>query len=133
MQQLDLSVTDYTSKIKDICDSLASIDVNVEQGEMLQIYIGGLASKFGAFRNVVCTRDNTSLFSDLQSMLLVEENHAGTLTSMHAIAVRQKIRKSRKCVILRDETRSELDEEDHPEIGRGVVCRVRSVKPHDVP
>ena len=56
LRQRDLSVADYTSKIKDICDSLASIDVNVEEGEMVQICLGGLASKFGAFRIVVCTR-----------------------------------------------------------------------------
>ena len=30
LRQRDLSVADYTSKIKDICDSLASIDVNIE-------------------------------------------------------------------------------------------------------
>ena len=47
MRQRDMSVADYTSKIKDICDSLASIDVNVEEGEMVQICLGALASKFG--------------------------------------------------------------------------------------
>ena len=49
LRQRDLSVADYTSKIKDICDSLASIDVNIEESEMVQVYLGGLASKFGAF------------------------------------------------------------------------------------
>ena len=37
LRQHDLSVADYTSKIKDICDSLASIEVNVEESEMVQI------------------------------------------------------------------------------------------------
>ena len=44
-----MSVANYTSMIKDICDSLASIDVNVEQDKMVQVSLGGLASKFGAF------------------------------------------------------------------------------------
>ena len=35
LRQRNLSVADYTSKIKDICDSLASIDVNIEEGEMV--------------------------------------------------------------------------------------------------
>ena len=52
---------------------------------------------------------------------------------MAAIALRQRIRKIRKRASLRDETRSELDEEDHPEIGQGVIRRLRRVKPHDVP
>ena len=51
---------------------------------MVQICLGGLVSKFGAFRTAVCTRENTPSFFDLQSMLLVEENHAGALTSTHA-------------------------------------------------
>ena len=73
-----MSGADYTSKIKDICDSLASIDVNVEEGEMVQICLGGLASMFGAFRTVVCTRENTPSFLNVQSMLLIDENHGGT-------------------------------------------------------
>ena len=51
---------------------------------MVQICLGGLASKFRAFRTAVCTRENTPSFFDLQSMLLVEENHAGVWTSTHA-------------------------------------------------
>ena len=46
LRQRDLSVVDYTTKIKDIYDSLASIDVNVEECEMVQICLIGLASKF---------------------------------------------------------------------------------------
>ena len=53
VRQRDMSVADYTSKIKDIYDSLASVDVNVEEDEMWHICLGGLASKFGAFRTVV--------------------------------------------------------------------------------
>ena len=32
VRQRDMTVVDYTSKIKDICDSVASIDVNIEEG-----------------------------------------------------------------------------------------------------
>ena len=76
-------MADYNLKIKEICDSLASIDVFIEQGEMVQVYLGGLASKFGAFRTTMCTRENTSSFFDLQLMLLIEENHSGASTSTH--------------------------------------------------
>ena len=37
LTKCDLSVADYTSKIKDICDFLASIEVNIEESEMVQI------------------------------------------------------------------------------------------------
>ena len=46
LRQRDLSMVDYTSKIKEICNSLASIDVNIEEGEMVHVCLGGLASKF---------------------------------------------------------------------------------------
>ena len=65
LRQRDLSVADYTSKIKHICDSLASIEVNIEESEMVQICLRGLAPKFGAFRTAVCTREKTPSFFDL--------------------------------------------------------------------
>ena len=76
-------MADYTSKIKGISVSLATIEVNIEESEMVQICLQGLAPKFGAFRTAVCTREKTPSFFYLQSMLLVEENHAGRSTSMH--------------------------------------------------
>ena len=79
-----MSTTYYTSNIKDICEFRASIDVNVEQCEMVQICLRGLASKFRASRTTFCTRENTPSIFDLQLMVLVEENHAGALTSTHA-------------------------------------------------
>ena len=36
-------MANYTSKIKDIYDSLASIDVNIEEGEMVQVCLGDLS------------------------------------------------------------------------------------------
>ena len=83
VRQRDMSVANYTSKIKNIYDSLASISVHVEEDEMVQICLGGLSSKFGAFRPMVCTRENTPSFFDLQPMLLVKENHVGASMSTH--------------------------------------------------
>ena len=50
-----------------------------------------------------------------------------------ALALRRRFRENRKRVCLRDETRSKLHEANHPEIGRGVVRRLRRVKPYDEP
>ena len=50
---------------------------------MVQFCVRGLAPKFGAFQTVVCTQANTPSFFDLESMLLVKENHVGASTSMH--------------------------------------------------
>jgi hypothetical protein len=76
-------VADYSLKISEICKSLTLVDVNIDESEKVQICLGGLALKFGAFRTAVRTRETTPSFFDLQSMLLVEENHVGVSTSTH--------------------------------------------------
>ena len=73
IQQRDTSITSYTLKIKELCDALGSID----DSEMVQICLGGLAPQFNTMRMAVLARENTPSFFDLQSILLVEENHAG--------------------------------------------------------
>ena len=42
VRQRDMSVADYTTKIKEICNSLASVNVNVEEDEMVQVCLDGL-------------------------------------------------------------------------------------------
>ena len=44
-RQRDMSVADYTSKIKEICDLLGSINVTTEEDEV-QVCLGDLAQKF---------------------------------------------------------------------------------------
>jgi hypothetical protein len=49
-----------------------------------------------------------------------------------AVAQRGRFRRSRRKLSLRDETRSKLGEAERPEIERGVVPRLRRIKPYDV-
>ena len=76
IQQRDMSITGYTLKIKELCDALGSIDVVIDDNEMVQIWLGNLAPRFNTMRTTILTRENTPSFFDLQSILLVEENHA---------------------------------------------------------
>ena len=71
----DMSIGNYTLKIKELCDALGSINVSIDDKEMVQICLGGLAPQFGAIRSVVLARENPPSFFDLQSLLLVKENH----------------------------------------------------------
>ena len=43
IRQKDMSISDYTIKIKSICDSLSSININIEEDEMVQVSLGDLA------------------------------------------------------------------------------------------
>ena len=42
IQQRDMSIGSYTLKIKELCDSLASINVNINDDEMVQIHVSPL-------------------------------------------------------------------------------------------
>ena len=42
IQQKDLSITNYTLKIKELCDTLGSINVKIDDEEMVQICIDNL-------------------------------------------------------------------------------------------
>ena len=57
IQQRDMSITSYTLKIKELCDSLGSISVNVDDNEMVQICLGSLAPRFSAMRTAVLERE----------------------------------------------------------------------------
>ena len=66
-----MTVTDYTMKIEEIYDSLGSINVSVHEKEMVQIF---LSSKVRADPDDYL---QIGAFFDLQSMLMVEDNHVG--------------------------------------------------------
>ena len=77
IQQRDnvMSVTDYTTKVKEICDALGSINVTLDEEEMIQICLSGLAQRYEPIWTAICTREKPPSFLDLQSMLMVEENN----------------------------------------------------------
>ena len=76
IQQQDMSITDYTPKMKEICDTLDSINVTVDEDEMVQICIGGLAQRYGPIWTTICSQEKPLSFFDLELMLMVEENCA---------------------------------------------------------
>ena len=67
-------MSDYTVKIRDLCDFLGAINVNIDDDEMVQICLGGLSHKYGALWTAIRTRENPLTFIDLQSMLMIKEN-----------------------------------------------------------
>ena len=71
-----MSVTDYSTKVKEICDALGSINVTMDEDEMVQINLSDLTQRYEPIRTTIFTREKPLSFFDLQSMLMVEENHA---------------------------------------------------------
>ena len=82
IREKDMLVTNYTTKIKEICDALGSIKVTMDEDEIVQICLGDLTQWYGQICTTICTREKPLSFFNLQLMLMVEENHAsGSKTS----------------------------------------------------
>ena len=65
IQQKDMSVSDYTAKIKSICDSLGSININIDEDEMVQVCLGGLAQRLNPLRTTILARESPLSFFNL--------------------------------------------------------------------
>ena len=70
-----MSVNEYALKINNICESLASINVKVEDDDKVEICLRGLGPKYKSFKTSILTRDNIPSFPHLVSMLVVEERN----------------------------------------------------------
>ena len=72
VRQGGMSVIDDTTKIKEICDSLSSISLIVDEEHMVQICFSDLAQKYRWTRIAIYTREKPLLFFGLWLMLLEE-------------------------------------------------------------
>ena len=61
-------------KIKELCDSIGSISMNVDDDEMVQIWLGGLTPRFGTMQTVVLAREKSPSFFDLESHMRTRIN-----------------------------------------------------------
>ena len=60
-----MSIGNYTLKIKELCDSLGSNNVNINDDKMVQICLDGLAPRSGAIRSAILARENSPSSFDL--------------------------------------------------------------------
>ena len=65
IQQKYMFVSDYTAKIKSICDLLCSININIDEDEMVQVCLGGLTQQFDPIRKIILARENHPSLFDL--------------------------------------------------------------------
>ena len=73
----NLTVNEYALKIKGIVKSLASIGVAVEDDDKVEVCLCGLTLAYKQFKTSIQTRENIPNFSDLISMLIIEEKNLG--------------------------------------------------------
>ncbi len=68
-----LSINDYTLKIKGICESLASIGVNVDDDDKVEVCLRGLTPAYKQFKTSIHTRENIPSFANFIPILVVEK------------------------------------------------------------
>ena len=77
VEQKNQSINEYTLKIKNICENLASINARVDDDDKIEVCLRGLGPQYKAFATSIRTRENLPSFSDLVSMLIMEEKSMG--------------------------------------------------------
>jgi hypothetical protein len=68
-----MSINEYSLKIKGIVESLASINVFVDDDDLVNACLNGLGKEYKPFKTSIIVRENVPNFRDLVSMLIVEE------------------------------------------------------------
>ncbi|MCO5599577.1 hypothetical protein L7F22_053711 [Adiantum nelumboides] len=69
----DLSVNDYTLKIKALCESLSSIGVAVDDDDKVEACLRGLGNAYKQFKTSIRTRENIRHFLELSSCWLLRK------------------------------------------------------------
>ena len=81
VEQKNQSINEYTLKIKNICENLASINAPVDDDDKIEVCLRGLGPRYKPFATSIRTRENLPSFSDLVSMLIMEEKSMGESSS----------------------------------------------------
>ena len=77
----NLSINDYSLKIKSIVEALGSIKVTIDDDDLVGSCLDGLGEEYKQFMTSINTRENIPFFTDLISMLILEEKNMGLETS----------------------------------------------------
>ena len=59
---MNLSISDYSLKIKSICEYLASINVAVNDDDKVEVCLRGLGPQYKAFKTSIQTQENIPNF-----------------------------------------------------------------------
>ncbi|MCO5553679.1 hypothetical protein L7F22_007205 [Adiantum nelumboides] len=73
IEKEDLSVNDYTLKIKALCESLSSIGVAMDDDDKVEACLCVLGNAYKQFKISIRTRENIPHFLEVSSLLVVEE------------------------------------------------------------
>jgi hypothetical protein len=68
-----MSINEFSLKIKGIVESLASINVFMDDDDLVSVCLNGLGKEYKPFKTSITVRENVPNFRGLVSMLIVEK------------------------------------------------------------
>jgi hypothetical protein len=73
LQKNKMNITDYSTKVKNLADALASIGALVDDENLMVVTLNGLGKYYSQFRNLITIRETFPDFQDLITLLISEE------------------------------------------------------------
>ncbi len=73
LQKNKMNISDYSTKVKNLADALASIGAPVDDEDLVAITLNGLGKGYSQFRISIIVRETFPDFQDLITLLISEE------------------------------------------------------------
>jgi hypothetical protein len=68
-----MNISDYSTKVKNLADALASIGAPVDDEDLVAVTLNGLRKNYSQFRTSIAVRETFPDFQDLITLLISEE------------------------------------------------------------
>jgi hypothetical protein len=68
-----MNISDYSTKVKNLADALASIGAPVDDEDLVALTLNGLGKDYSQFRTSIAIRETFSNFQDLITLLKSED------------------------------------------------------------
>ena len=68
-----MNINDYSTKVKNLADAIASIRAPLDDGDLVAVTLNGLGKYYNQFRTSIVVRETFPNFQDLITLLISEE------------------------------------------------------------
>jgi hypothetical protein len=73
LQKNKMNINDYSTKVKNLADALASIGTPVDDEDLVAVTLNGLGKDYSQFRTSIAVRETFPNFQDLITLLISED------------------------------------------------------------
>jgi len=73
LQKNKMNINDYSTKVKNLVDALASIGAPIDDEDLVVVTLNGLGKNYSQFRTLIAVRETFPNFQDLITLLISEK------------------------------------------------------------